>query len=265
MSVYSVLSNAGASVFFDFSASSGDLWQDQPKSVAAGDGDPVGVWVGTGQGSSPADAVRASTDLNRPIFRSDYESSGYPALEFDGSNDLMLIDPAGAPADAAAKWFLCAVDHNSGGNQAIFSRASYRPQQAFFNAATVAVQNFGGSNLVANATFNGRFVYGFAIDPGGTNQNSQICPGLCFSGKLGTASGTGSGNFSMGGYVTNVNNWNGAIHQWMFGSGTLEPRELLEAAEALADTWGCVGGFTRTSGGSSGFTGIRGVTQRLGT
>lgn len=69
------------------SSKPGTLWSDTGKTSAATNGGSVAAWS-PNAGSISTDFLQ-STSGSRPIYRTDYNSSGYPAIEFDGSNDFM--------------------------------------------------------------------------------------------------------------------------------------------------------------------------------
>tara|TARA_R110000868_G_scaffold189551_1_gene432576 strand:+ start:362 stop:1153 length:792 start_codon:yes stop_codon:yes gene_type:complete len=68
----------------------GSLWADDAKTTAATDGGVVAVWSPNASGSVTTDAIQ-TTNTKRPLYRSNYSSSGYAAIEFDGSNDLLTV------------------------------------------------------------------------------------------------------------------------------------------------------------------------------
>ena len=67
----------------------GTLWADTGKTVAITDGTGVAAVV-PAAGSITTDAQQA-TSGSRPTYRANYSSSGYPALEFDGTADHLAI------------------------------------------------------------------------------------------------------------------------------------------------------------------------------
>lgn len=62
------------------------LWADDAKTTAASNGGVVAVWSPNASSSVTTDSIQTS-NTKRPLYRSDYSGSGYPAIEFDGSND----------------------------------------------------------------------------------------------------------------------------------------------------------------------------------
>lgn len=65
------------------------MWSDTGKTTQITDGTAVATWAPKA-GAVTTDAVQ-STLANRPTYRASYLSSGYAAVEFDGSNDFMTI------------------------------------------------------------------------------------------------------------------------------------------------------------------------------
>lgn len=67
----------------------GKLWSNAAKTTPATDGGAVAA-VEIDAGTTAVDMVQG-TGANQPIYRANYNSTGYPALQFDGSNDVMSI------------------------------------------------------------------------------------------------------------------------------------------------------------------------------
>lgn len=65
------------------------MWADDSKTTQITNGTAVAVWSPKA-GSISTDAVQA-TPANRPTYRANYASTGYPGVEFDGSNDTMTV------------------------------------------------------------------------------------------------------------------------------------------------------------------------------
>lgn len=263
MSVYSQLTRYSASIFFDFSAA-GTKYQNTGKTVTVVDGDPVAVLVGTGYGSSTADAVRSTADANRPVYRANFSSSGYPALQFDGTDDLMLISSTGAPSGTTLLRFLLMAVHPTSvtGARTIFSRASDIPSQVYFSGANFEVQN--PTYTASNASAIGRTVVGLLIDGSGTKPTSVTVTGCGGAARKISATSGGSGSFSFGGYVSGVNLFAGGIHQLIYGTlpAATSLIEFTQILNALSQDWGM--GDVPLSTGTAGFTGLSGV-GRLGT
>lgn len=71
------------------SSDRGTMWSDDSKTTQVTDGTAVAVWSPKA-GSISTDAVQ-TTPANRPTYRANYASTGYPGVEFDGSNDAMTV------------------------------------------------------------------------------------------------------------------------------------------------------------------------------
>lgn len=67
----------------------GSLWANDAKTVQATDGSVVAVWSPLSGSTITTDLVQTSNTL-RPLYRANYNSSGYPGVEFDGANDAMV-------------------------------------------------------------------------------------------------------------------------------------------------------------------------------
>lgn len=61
------------------------LWEDDAKTIAATNGGVVAAWSPNASSAVTTDAIQTS-NTRRPLYRSDYSGSGYPAIEFDGVN-----------------------------------------------------------------------------------------------------------------------------------------------------------------------------------
>jgi hypothetical protein len=239
MTVYSELTRYSASIFFDFSAA-GTKYQNTGKTVSVADGDPVAVLVGTGYGSSTADAVRSTADANRPVYRANFSASGYPALQFDGTDDLMLMSATGAPSGTSSLRFLLAAVHatSTSGARTIFSRASDIPSQVYLSSANLECQN--PTFTATNASATGRFVLGLLIDGSATKPTSMVTTGCGGAARKISATSGGSGSFSFGGYVSGVNLFAGGISQVIYGTmpSTATLLEFHQIANALSQDWG---------------------------
>jgi hypothetical protein len=104
------------------------VWEWDATDIVVSDGSPVTSWVDRQHG-----VELAQTDVNfQPVYRADYGSSGYPAIETDGINDRLFNNTVPAPAahfgteyiiirgavfDAATKYF---IGGSSAGRHAVF-------------------------------------------------------------------------------------------------------------------------------------------------
>lgn len=239
MSIYSLITAYSAGLLHDFSAASGNRWQDQAKTVAANDGDPVGVWSPTGYGSLSLDMIRVSADSRRPTFRSNYESSGYPALEFNGTSNGMNLAITGYPAYLATKWMLAAVDLNASGFNTILGQSIGIPSQFYHASSTLVFQAGISFNAGAASALDGRFVLGFLSKPNGSGLSVISAHNQCIAGKkTAEIAGTNSGNLFIGCHINTANFWSGCIHQIMFGSGNITAMQFQNMQEQLATDWG---------------------------
>lgn len=77
-------------LLYQLSASdTANLWANDAKSTPVSNGSVVAAWTPKA-GSITTDALQTNNTL-RPLWSSNYASSGYPAVVFDGSNDAMDI------------------------------------------------------------------------------------------------------------------------------------------------------------------------------
>lgn len=153
----------------------GTLWSDTGKTTLVSNGGTVAVW--TPSGGSITDDTTQSTAANRPTYRANYSSSGYPGVEFDGSNDLMsAVDAAGW--DVSAITVIC--------------------------AARIAVAT--GDRLVAHKWHNGNWNDGWGVVLSGTrycgmvNTWNPVGPPLVTGPALMWIRTTGSGGYKDAAY-----------------------------------------------------------------
>lgn len=87
------------------------LWRASALSLS--DGDPVGTWAP----SSGTPGSLTASGSERPTFRAAGSPSGGPAVEFDGSDDILsLASPSGLPSGAAAGTIVAIVARAVGGS-----------------------------------------------------------------------------------------------------------------------------------------------------
>lgn len=99
------------------------IWADDGKTVQASDGSVVAAW--TSSGSLTTDAVQA-TNGNRPLYRSNYASSGYAGVEFDGvsSDELTVAHDASLNASVYDIWFVITPLRLTGAFQGVFVKST---------------------------------------------------------------------------------------------------------------------------------------------
>jgi len=87
-----------------------NIFTDTAGTTLATNGDAVAAWGPTSYSLTSGLATQ-TTAGSRPIYRSNYASSGYPAIEFDGSNDGLLIPHVSAWNSTGVTAFcVCSAD-----------------------------------------------------------------------------------------------------------------------------------------------------------
>lgn len=266
--IYTVL---GSSLLLEWAADqAATIYEDTGGSDTAEDGDSVASWRSTANGSLSLLASQ-STALNRPIYRANYASSGYPGIEFDGSNDGLLIPHNSAlnitnqtivmvlKADAISAWrFAISRVGDSGWSQGVHVTAQNSTEITFgVNQATPAsgVQTGTANRVIVCARYNGTSVEVWLND---TEINA-------FRRSISVSSHSQQGGIGNGGGVGGNYPWDGAIQHILWCNGACSRTAIEYVINALGDRWGIsITDPPSIGGGTSGFTGLSGV-GRLGT
>ena len=120
MSIYTML---GSALLAEWAADEpATIYEDIGGTNAAEDGDAVASWRSTSNGTLSLLATQ-STGANQPIYRANYASSGYPAVEFDGTNDGLLI-PHNAAFNITNLTVFAVAQADVGGYKFLWSRLS---------------------------------------------------------------------------------------------------------------------------------------------
>lgn len=238
--IYSVL---GSSLMLEWAADEpATIYEDTGGTDAVEDGDAVASWRSTANGSLSL-LANQSTLANRPLYRANYASSGFPAIEFDGSNDGLLVPHSTAlnitnqtivivaKADTLSAWrmLLSKVGNSSWTNG--FHIASYSSSAVnfFINTLQLATAQPGTANRVI-----------FAIRYNGVSGemwiNDSAIGASTFSATLTTNTSDGGIGFagqSGGGYY-----WDGAIQHILWCNGACSRTAMEYVVNALGDRWG---------------------------
>lgn len=98
------------------------MFSDMSKTAQITNGGGVAAWAGP-NGSITTDALQ-STAGNRPTYRSNYSSSGYPAIEFDGANDCLSVAHSSGWNVSILDVFLVLTPSSSAGDRGILTKFS---------------------------------------------------------------------------------------------------------------------------------------------
>lgn len=233
------------------------LWADDAKTTPASDGGVVAVWSPNSFSSVTTDAIQTS-NTKRPLYRSNYSSSGYPAIEFDGSNDELQCAHSASFSASVYDVFLVVTPVAVGGGDKLilakFTNSSWNdgvninhagsliragaPDYAQVTASDALVN--GVKSLIAvKLKVSDRTLFSvrsdnLVIPVRSTSAAAVSTPStaaLCFGGST-----------PAGGYYSNM-----AWHEVRIYTGELSLSDRLSVFATLADKWG----LTTLSGGTA--------------
>jgi hypothetical protein len=236
------------------------LFADAAKTVPITDGTGVAAAVSAG-GSIATDALQ-STSGSRPTYRANYSSSGYSALEFDGTADHFAIAHSAAWNVSILDVFAVLTLTSSSGSRGVISKWSNTSWSDGWgiavdggnfrfgapNYTNAAARYTGGTRMLLHVHFEnagngGQFglYYGGGVTGAGPQNNSASV----FIGRADP-----SGAFYMA----------GAINEICFFGGGETDQAIVDTKQMLRAKWG----LASVAAGVTGFTGLSGV-GRLGT
>jgi hypothetical protein len=191
------------------------------------------------------------TNSTGPTYRSNYASSGYPALEFDGVNDALLNVSTGITTGQRL-FVLCAFTFIGSsntlwcrGNGSFWCRGLCSTTVDGFQSTTS-----GGSAQTASMPA-GRRVTAWAM---GSSQSQVDALGFS-AGNNANASDSMSGAFTLGalntGSLSQYGNF--AMHEVMVVAGSCEWGQVLRSAKIMRNRWGVTdpNATPQKAGGSS--------------
>lgn len=264
MTIYSEL---GSSLMLEWAADEPTtIYEDTGGTDQAEDADSVASWRSTANGSLSLLATQ-STSGSRPIYRANYASSGYPAIEFDGTDDGLLIPHNAALSITNQTIFIVAKADTILNWRMLVSKLSSGSWAQGLHIATYGSTLLTlGLDAAQNASINpgttSRFVAAYRYDGAngrGWLNDSQITS----AARSGVVTGhTANGGIGNGGAAGGNYPWDGGIQHILWCSGSC-PRSAVDyVVNALGDRWGI--SIEDPASGTSGFTGLSGV-GRLGT
>jgi hypothetical protein len=181
------------------------------------------------------------TNSAGPTYRSNYASSGYAALEFDGVNDALVNASTGLTA--GVRFFVLVVMTPIAGAGTAWSRgtsASHFCRLYINTAPSYLGQSVGGANTFSqSATFaSGKICLAMNL---GDNQNQIDGLGQCIgTQQTGTVSASLAAKFSLGvadfSGLTQFGNF--AFHELLLIGQNCEWGQVLRGAKILRNKWG---------------------------
>lgn len=231
----------------------GTMFSNTGKTTQITDGGGVAAWAAP-NGSVTTDALQ-STSGNRATYRANYSSSGYPAVEFDGTNDQFSVAHS-------ASWNVSIIDLfvvlNSTNNATL--TPFYRGIVTKFGTSAWSTGwgclyalgwlNIGAPdflNHIGKAVINQRILCHFHFE----NRASGCDQGQCYIGSNNSAA-TGPGNTSadvlIGGAISGAYNLAGAIHEILVYTGGETDAVILGKKNDLRVKWGLTGGVASSGG-----------------
>ncbi len=264
MTIYSTL---GSSLLLEWAADEPTtIYEDTGGTDAAEDGDGVASWRSTANGSLSLLATQ-STSGSRPIYRSNYASSGYPAIEFDGTDDGLLIPHNAGMSITNQTIFIVAKADTVSAYRMLLSKVGNGGWTTGLAATTI-----NGTNLstYVNGTAYGtlkpgsnRFIFVFRYDGSLIRlwRNDAEIQSLDLVGSV--TANTSNGGIGNGGQSGGNYPWDGPIQHIVWCNGSYSRAAIDYVVNALGDRWGI--SIENPPSGTSGFTGLSGLSGRLGT
>lgn len=245
------------------------IYEDTGGTDTAEDGDPVASWRSTANGSLSLLSSQ-STLANRPVYRSNYASSGYPAIEFDGSNDGLLMPHDAALSITNQTIFIVAKADTLSAWRMLLSKVGNSSWTTGIHLASYSATEFrfAANNVMFGTVFPGtssRFI--LAIRYNGTSGEIWLNDTAIGSSttSLSITANTADGGIGNGGSAGGGYPWDGPIQHILWCDGACSRTAMEYVVNALGDRWGIsITDPPTIGGGVTGFTGLSGV-GRLGT
>lgn len=204
------------------------------------------------------------TNANGPAYRSNYASSGYAALEFDGTNDVLQNLSTGIGTATRGFVLFASTPLNSGTNWCRGASGSVF-LRGFPGTTSEAMQN-ASLTLSMTGLASGRRVTAYV---GGANQSQIDALGFSVGNQVNYITSGLTGAFTLGAiYTGSLSQFHQmAFYECLVIGPNCEWGQVLRAAKILRNKWGITDPNAlpqAASGGVTGFTGLSGV-GRLGT
>jgi hypothetical protein len=240
-------------------------FSDDAKTTLCGNDDPVYRWGSSG-GISSLDCYQA-TLAKRPLYKSDYDGNGYPALLLDGTDDWMQINSLG-DADYTDDFATFVVGPTLATATKTFAGRGVTGglQFGYFTSTTgtqAQVNTSGGlrGSGAVRSLDQQDGVWGFGFSAGRSLGSAALSVQSIYNAGETTVADTS--NWYLGTYNAAALLGNIAVRGFVLCQG-LTAAEYAATHFWLAEQYG-YGETISSGGGTAGFTGIRGLSRRLGT
>lgn len=212
------------------------LFTDTGGTAPAADGNAIKCWKPE---AAAVYQVNLTEGTNGPAYRADYAGTGYKALEFDGTNDVLSNSAPGFGTGEGG--FFLSVYTPIGASNTIWSRGNSGSHYIRHLGATTAgsIQSSVGGPVASGTLPNARRCVACAFQSAqsqidvlgfsGGNQTNWVSASLSAWFQVG-AFNTGSPTFSQHG--------NFALHEVAVISTGSEWGQVLRAAKVLRNKWG---------------------------
>lgn len=208
------------------------LFTDTGGTSAASNGNEVKCW----KPASDATLAVNLTNANGPTYRSNYASSGYAALEFDGTNDALLNTSTGMTTGQRA--FVLAAFTFIGASNTLWCRGNGAAwQRGLCSTTTDALQDSGVGTITSSGIPSARRVTAWVA---GANQSQVDSLGFSAGNRSNHTPGTLTAAFTVGalntGSLSQFGNF--ALHEIMVIGANCEWGQVIRGAKILRNKWG---------------------------
>lgn len=237
----------GNDILLHYDASvAASLFTDTGGTTPASDGNEVKCW----KPQSDASLQVNLTHTTGPTYRSNYVSSGYPALEFDGSNDALLNASTGLTT--SQKVFIIAVFQPLNSFGTIWCRGDTAAwSRAYYGTDSENIQQSAGSSVsITSGLPSGRRVVAYVV---GTSQTQLDALGYSAGSQSISLISSLTGAITIGALNTGSLSQYGnlAFNEILAIGSSCEWGQVIRGAKILRDKWGVTdpNGYPQKSGG----------------
>ena len=218
----------------------GTMFSDTGKTTQITDGTVAAAWAAP-NGSVTTDALQ-STLANRPTYRANYSSSGYPGLEFDGSNDQMSIAHSSGWNSTVVDVFIVLTSTSNGGAgyKGIYNKWLDGNWGTGWGAVyAIGILNYGApayNNVESFAVINQRMLMHLHFESGknGCEQGGSIYSG----GRMGAGPTNTTSDVIIGGAPGATYPFAGAMHEIRVYTGGETDQTVQTVKNTLRAKWG---------------------------